>query len=83
MSTFTIHFYLNFPPLKYIKKIYNCINLKHKDVFLIYSVTQSYANSFWGEVVLDTFNNIYRDGDNIWDQINIQQTCPDFYYDDL
>ena len=30
-----------------------------------YSVTQSYANSFWGYVVLDTFNNISKDENNI------------------
>ena len=42
-------------------------------IFLIsckyYSVTQSYANSFWGDVVLDTFNNVSMDEDNILDQI--------------
>ena len=36
-----------------------------------YSVSQSYANSFWGDVVLDTFNNVSRDEDNILDQIYI------------
>ena len=35
----------------------------------LYSVTQSYANSFWGDVVLDTFNNVSRDENNILDQI--------------
>ena len=49
----------------------------------IYSVTQSYANSFWGYVVLDTFNNVSRDEDNISDQIYIKQMCSDFYYEDL
>ena len=34
-----------------------------------YSVTQSFANSFGGDVVLDTFNNVSRDEDNILDQI--------------
>ena len=49
----------------------------------LYSVTQSYANSFCGDVVLDTFNNVSRDEDNILDQIYIKQICPDFYYDDF
>ena len=47
------------------------------------SVTQSYANSFWGDVVLDTFNNVSRYKDNILDQMYNRQTCPDFYYDDF
>ena len=48
-----------------------------------YSVTQSYANSFWGDVVLDTFNNVSRDEDNILYKIYFQQMCSDFYYEDL
>ena len=44
---------------------------------------QSYANSFWGYVVLDTFNNVSRDEENILDQIYIKQMCSDFYYEDL
>ena len=48
-----------------------------------YSVTQSFANSFWGYVVLDSFNNVSRDEDNILDQIYIKQICPDFYHDDF
>ena len=32
---------------------------------MMYSVTQSYANSFWGDVVLDSFKNVSRDADNI------------------
>ena len=49
----------------------------------MYSVTQSYANSFWGDIVLDSFNNVSRDEDNILDQIYIEQMCLDFYYEDL
>ena len=49
----------------------------------LYSVTQSYAYSFWGDVVLDTFNNVSREEYNIWDQIYKEQICPDFYYDDF
>ena len=49
----------------------------------LYSVTQSFANSFSGHVVLDTFNNVSRDEDNILDQIYKKQICPDFYYDDF
>ena len=49
----------------------------------IYSITQSYANSFWGDVVLDSFNNVSMDEDNILDQIYKKQLCSDFYYEDL
>ena len=38
---------------------------------------------FLGYVVLDTFNNVSRDEDNILEQIYIKQICPDFYYDDF
>ena len=48
-----------------------------------YSVTQSLSNSFWGDVVLDTFNNESRDEDNISDQIYIKQICSDFDDEDL
>ena len=44
---------------------------------------QSYANSFWGDVVLDSFNNVSRDEDSILDQIYIRQICSDFYHEDL
>ena len=43
-----------------------------------YSVMQSYANSFRGDVVLGTFNNVSRDEDNILNQIYIRQICSDF-----
>ena len=43
-----------------------------------YSVTQSYANSFWGDVVFDTFNNVSRDKNKILDQKYIKQICTDF-----
>ena len=50
------------------------VNIDHIQVLhMIYSVTQSYANSFWGYVVLDTFNNESRDEDNILDQIYISK----------
>ena len=52
-------------------------------VLNIYSVTQSFANSFWGNVVLDSFNIVSRDEDNILDQIYVKQICPDFYHDDF
>ena len=32
---------------------------------------QSVGNNFWGDVVLNSFNKAYRDGDNIYLQINI------------
>ena len=49
----------------------------------LYSVTQSYANSFWGDVVLDSLNNSSREEDNILDQIYKKQMCSDFYYENL
>ena len=52
-------------------------------LWLNYSVTQSFANSFWGDVVLDTFSNVSGDEDNILDQIYIKQICSEFYYDDF
>ena len=42
---------------------------------LYYSVTQSYANSFWRDVVLETSKNVSRDEDNILDQIYIKHIC--------
>ena len=50
---------------------------------LRYSVTQTFANSFGGYVVLDTFNNVAKDEDNIIDQIYVKQICPAFYHDDF
>ena len=49
----------------------------------VYSVTQSYANSLLGDVVLDGFNVVCKNEDNILDQIYIKQMCSDFYYEDL
>ena len=34
-----------------------------------YSVMQSDGNSFYGDVVLESFNDIFRNEDNILDQI--------------
>ena len=42
-----------------------------------------YVCSFLGYVVLDTFNNVFRDEDNILDQIYKKQMCSDFYCEDL
>ena len=39
---------------------------------------QSYSNSFWEDVVLDSFNMAYSNEDFILDQI-----FSDFYYEDL
>ena len=44
---------------------------------------QSYANSFWEDEVLDSFNNVSRDEGNISDQIYMKQIWLDFYYDDF
>ena len=69
---------------------YDCINLYEEIItvmggylsFLIEPILQqSYGNSFGGDVVLDTFNNVSRDEDNILDQKYQKQICSDFYYD--
>ena len=44
-----------------------------------YSVTQSYANSFCGDVSLGHLYNVSRDEGNILDKIYKKQICPDFY----
>ena len=52
--------------------------LQIKDIAL-----RNQENSFWGDVFLDSFNNVPRAEDNILDRIYIKQICPDFYYDDF
>ena len=47
----------------------------------IYRVTQSQSNSLLGDVVLDSFNIVYRDEDSILDQTYYEQINSDFYYD--
>ena len=42
-----------------------------------YSVMQSYRNSFCEDVVLNSFNMVYRDEDIILDQIYMKQS---FWY---
>ena len=49
--------------LKWIKKRTGVNKILYR-----YSDTQSFANSFLGYVVLDTFNNVPRDKENILDQ---------------
>ena len=44
-----------------------------------YSVAQSLMNSLSGDVVLDGFNMVYRDEDNILDQTYEKQICLDFF----
>ena len=39
--------------------------------------------SFWGDDVLDSFNNVSRDEDNILYQMYKEQICSDIYYDDF
>ena len=56
---------------------------KWNDATMRYSVTQSYQNSFWGDVVLDTFHNVSRDEDNILAQIYIKKIFSNFYYEVL
>ena len=48
----------------------------------LYSVTQSWSNSLLGDVVLDTFNNVSRDENNILDRTYQEHICLDFYHDD-
>ena len=45
-----------------------------------YSVTQSLCNSLLGDVVLDSFNKVYRYEDSILDQTYQKQICSYFYY---
>ena len=47
----------------------------------VYSVTQSLYNSLLGDVVLDSFNTVYRDEDSILDQTYKKQICS-YFYDD-
>ena len=49
----------------------------------LYSVTQSQSNSLLGDVVLDSFNMVYRDKDSILDQIYEKQIFSIFYSEDL
>ena len=54
-------------------------NSEQISIVIMYSVKQSYANSFWGDVVLESSINISRDEDNILDQIYIKQMFSDFF----
>ena len=53
-----------------IKKIYTAL-CNHKRIV------------YPGDVVLDRFNNAFRDEDNFLDRIYKKQICLDFYYDNL
>ena len=48
-----------------------------------YSVMQSDGNSFFGDVVLDSFNKEYRDKDSILDQKYEKWIFWDLYYEDF
>ena len=48
-----------------------------------YRVMQSDMNSFWGDVVFDSFNQVSRYKDNILDQIYKKQICSDLYCGDF
>ena len=48
---------------------------------VIYSVTQSQSNSFWGDDVLDSFKMVYKDEESILDQTYEKQISSNFYYD--
>ena len=74
---------------KWRKKDKNILFLKENSIYEpsqiweFYIVTQSYADSFRGDVVLDSFNNVSRDEYNILYQIYVKQMCSDFSYEDL
>ena len=53
---------------------------KHK---FIYSVMQSDGSSFWGDVVLDSFNMEYRDEGSFLDQQYENKNFWDLYYKDF
>ena len=55
---------------------------KGENIFAAF-LTQSYANSFWGDVVLDSFKNVSRDKYNILNHIYKKQMCSHFYYENL
>ena len=44
---------------------------------------QSDGNSFCGDVVLDSFNTVYRDDDSILEQKYEKQISWDLYYKDF
>ena len=46
----------------------------------VYSVMQSDGNSFGGDVVLDSFNMLYRDEDSMLEQKYEKQLSWDLYY---
>ena len=47
---------------------------------LFHTAFRNRTNSFWGDVVLDSFRNTSRDKDSILDQIYLKQICSEFYY---
>ena len=48
----------------------------------LYSVMQPYGNSFGGEIVLDSFNIVYRDEGSILDQKYEKKMCLDHNHED-
>ena len=56
---------------------------KSKTSQIRYSVTQSLCNSLLGDVVLDSFNEVYRDEDSNLDQTYKNRICSYFYYDEF
>ena len=59
----------------------SAINILILTIMLSYRVTQSWSNSFWGDVVLDNFENAFKDEGNILDQTYIKQINSDVYRD--
>ena len=49
---------------------------------ILHSVMQSDGNSFYGDVVFDSFNKVSRDDDSILYQKYEKQLFWDFYYED-
>ena len=59
-------------------------SLKNCGFFIIvYSVMQSDGNSFYGDVVLDSFNMVYIDEDSILDERYVKRIFWDLYYKDF
>ena len=46
----------------------------------VYRVTQSLSNSSLGDVVLNSFNRVFRDEDSILDKTYQKQIYSDFYH---
>ena len=57
--------------------------LDHICVQMLYGVMQSDRNNFWGDVVLDSVNMVFRCENSILDNIYGKQICSDFHFDNF